>query len=418
MSEKSEQSISSYRWVILAIAWFCFFLIAMAWYIMPTLQNQLLDIYNISPAQYSTALTLPFLIAGLLALVGGMLADRFGIKRAASLGIIIAGVGIFLRSNTGGYTSLLYPMMIVGMGLGLIMPNLPKLVSIWFPPEETGLATGIYNTGLMGGLSTGLVIAPFIPGWSTGNMIFGIMIIISGILFFLLVRDAPPGKELPSSSLLEGISTAAKSKSTWSATLAVFMAMAGMVAFQGALPGGLNKVYNISMNTGGQITSLITYLGLVGSLTLPTLANKLGKRRLFITILPFSFAIIMYLTWILGTNRAILWLGTGIAGYLAGGSLPLIMEVPTFLPRIESDPVGPQHVGGVAGMLSSLMNIGGFIGLPFIVMPVIVAFGYTRGFLVAAVIFAAQSIFAQGIEFPDSKKSNKADYRKNEKIKA
>ncbi len=53
----------------------------------------------------------------------------------------------------------------------LIMPNLPKLVNIWFPPGQTGLATGIYNTGLMGGLATGLVIAPYLPGWSRGNIL-------------------------------------------------------------------------------------------------------------------------------------------------------------------------------------------------------------------------------------------------------
>lgn len=401
MSENLNQEADSYRWIVLGIAWLSFFVLAMAWYIMPTLEHEITAIYNISPAQYSTALTFPFLIAGLLALLGGMLADRFGVKKAASLGIIIAGCGILLRVNTGTFLTLLFPMIIVGVGMGLIMPNLPKLVNIWFPPEETGLATGIYNTGLMGGLSTGLVIAPFLPGWSSGNMILGTLVIICGILFFFIVRDAPARKEIPVAPLLEGITTATKSRSTWAATLAVFMAMAGMVAFQGAFPGGLNKVYGLSMAAGGQIASLITYLGLVGSLTLPLLANKLGKRRLFVTILPLSFSVIMILTWTMGNNTTILWLGTAIAGYLAGGSLPLIMEVPAFLPRIKNDPVQPQHVGGVSGMLSSLMNIGGFVGLPFIVMPVILKFGYTWGFLTAAVLFAFQTIFIQGVEFPD-----------------
>ncbi len=400
MKEKSE--ILAYRWVILAVAWWCFFVLAMSWYIMPTLEHQLLRIYNINSAQYSTALTVPFLIAGLLALAGGMLADHLGIRKAASLGIVIAGIGILLRANTGEFMSLMVPMMIVGMGMGLIMPNLPKLVNIWFPPEETGLATGIYNTGLMGGLSTGLVIAPYLPGWSRGNLLLGILIIISGLIFFLIVRDAPPGKEIPSSPLLEGISTAVRSKNSWLATFAIFMAMAGMVSFQGAFPGGLNKVYNLPMITGGRITSLISYLGIVGSLTLPIFANKLGQRRLFITVLPFAFSITMYVTWILGNNATVLWVGTAVAGYLAGGTLPLIMEIPAFLPRIENDPVQPQHVGGVSGMISSLMNIGGFIGLPFIVMPVIIAFGYTRGFLVATIIFAAQAIFAMFIDFPES----------------
>lgn len=402
MNSNQNSSISSYRWVILGLAWFSFFVIAMSWYVMPTLEHKLIDIYNLTPTQYSTALTIPFLIAGLLSLVGGLLADNIGIKKTAALGTFLAGVGIMLRVNTQGFISLMFAMSIVGVGMGLIMPNLPKLVSVWFPPEETGLATGIYNTGLMGGLSTGLVIAPYLPGWKSGNYILGGIIIFSALMFYLFVKDSPPGKELPPITILEGVKTAVKSKSSWLAALAVFTALSGMVSIQGALPGGLNKIYGIKMSTGGQITSLITYLGLVGSLTLPYFANKWKKRKLFIILLPISFSLIMYFSWLFADITFVIWFGTALAGYLAGGALPILMEVPTFLPRIESDPVQEQHVGGASGMLTSLMNLGGFFGLSFIVMPIIIRFGYSAGFMAAGLLFAIQALFGAKIVFPDT----------------
>ena len=77
------------------------------------------------------------------------------------------------------------------------------------------------------------------------------------------------------------------------------------------------------------------------------------------------------------------------------------MEVPTFLYRLENEPVKKQHVGGASGMLTSLMNLGGFAGLSFIVMPVIINFGYTMGFLVAGILFASQAFFGAKIVFPD-----------------
>jgi len=64
--ENHNRKVYSFRWVVLAMAWFSFFVIAMAWYIMPTLEHELLDLYNISSSQYSTALTIPFLVGGLL----------------------------------------------------------------------------------------------------------------------------------------------------------------------------------------------------------------------------------------------------------------------------------------------------------------------------------------------------------------
>lgn len=397
----SKSDYPPYRWLILAIAWLSFFGLAMAWYIMPTLEYQIIEDYSITTAQYSRALTMPFLIAGILSIGGGMLADRLGLRRAASLGILIAGCGFLLRSSTASYQILLMAMFLVGTGLGLVMPNLPKLVSIWFPPEETGLATGIYNTGLMGGISTGLVIAPVLPGWSTGNLILGSIVIVLGILFFIIVRDSPPGKEITKIPLLEGIQTASKSKNSWFTAMAVFFGLAGMVSIQSSLPAALNSVYDIPMETGGRVASMITYAGVLGSLTLPTLAERSGKLKKNLILLILGFPIFMYLTWLIGGQISfILWGGTILAGYIAGGSLPIFMSVPVYLPDIKSDPVQPQHVGGASGMLSSLMNLGGFIGFPFIVTPIIISAGYSTGLLVACILFATQAVFAGLIDLP------------------
>ncbi|MCF8009333.1 MAG: MFS transporter [Halanaerobiales bacterium] len=389
-----------YRWLILGLGWISYFVIAMAWYIMPTLEHKIIELYNITPVQYSTALTIPFLFAGIMSLVGGILADNLGIKKAATIGIILSGVGILLRASTSSYLNLLIPMIIVGVGMGLILPNLPKLVSIWFPPDETGLATGIYNTGLMAGLATGLVIAPYIPNWFSGNIVLGILIILSGILFFCFVKNSPPGKKIPDTTVFEGISTAIKSKNSWLVSISLFLSLAGMISLQGALPGGLNKIYNIPMSIGGRVASLISYFGILGSITLPFIANKFNNRKIFVILIPIIFSTIMYITWLLGSNMYILWIGTIIAGYVAGGALPLLMEVPTFLPRIKDDPVQQQHVGGAAGMLTMLMNIGGFVGLSFIVMPLIIRYGYSFGFFVAALLFASQALFNSRINFP------------------
>lgn len=382
---------SAKRWVVLGIAWASFFGIAMSWYTMPTLQPLLLETYGISPQEFRLALTVPFLVAGILSIPGGIIADRFGIKRAASIGIAVAGLGFLLRSTGGRFLRLMTAMVVVGIGMGLIMPNLPKLVNIWFPPGETGLATGIYNTGLMAGISTGLILAPFLPSWSNGNLIFGGMILSLAALFYLLVDDAPAGKTLPSTNLLDGLSHAIRSKNIWLAAVGLFAGLTGMVAIQGEFPTALNEVYGIHQATGGQIASLITYGSVVGSLSIPAIADKLDRRKAALVIAAVGFGVVEFPVWLTG-NTTILFVGTAFAGYLAGGALPILMEVPAWLPRVENDPVEEQHVGGASGLMTSLMNIGGFVGLPLIIGPTIGAYGYTVGFALAMVIFAFQAV--------------------------
>jgi AAHS family 3-hydroxyphenylpropionic acid transporter len=391
---------SSKRWAVLGIAWAAFFGIALGWYTMPTLQPQLVETYEITPQQFRLALTVPFLIAAILSIPGGMIADRLGIKRAASIGIAIAGVGFLLRSIDGGYLELIAAMITVGIGLGLIMPNLPKLVNIWFPPAETGLATGIYNTGLMAGISTGLIVAPFLPSWSSGNLLFGSVILALAVLFFLIVEDTPPGTQLPSTNLIEGLQHAVRSKNAWIAAMAVFAGLTGMVAIQGEFPVALLETYGIDTATGGQITSLITYGGVLGSLTIPTIANKLDRRKAVLVTAAVGFAVVEFPVWLSG-DTTILFVGTAIAGYLAGGALPIIMEVPAWLPRVQSDPVKAQHVGGASGLMTAMMNLGGFVGLPLIIGPTIGAYGYTVGFAVAMIIFSFQGILGVFFTLPE-----------------
>lgn len=388
------------RWAILGLAWAVFFAVAMAWYIMPTLQPQILELYGITGSQFQLALTLPFGVAALLCIPGGMFADRLGLRRAASLGMAISGIGFLLRSQTGGFGVLLGSMLMVGVGLGMVMPNLPKLVSVWFPPDETGLATGIYNTGLMGGISTGMVLAPFLPGWEMGNLLLGGIVLFFTAAFFAVVRDAPPGKELPPTPLVEGLQRAVKSKNAWVASFAVFAGLAGMVAIQGELPVALFETYDIPPATGGQIASLITYGGIVGSLTIPTIATKLDRRKTILVSVAVGFGVVEFPVWLSG-NTTLLFLGTAFAGFLAGGALPIIMEVPTWLPRVESDPVEAQHVGGASGLMTAMMNLGGFIGLPFIIGPIINSQGYTIGFLVAMIIFSFQGILGIFFTLPE-----------------
>lgn len=384
---------------MLGIAWGSFFAITAAWYVMPTLQPDLRELYGITASQFRLALTVPLLVAGALAIPGGVLADRFGVRRTTAIGIGIAGLGLLGRSRPGGFVALLLPMVLVGTGLGLIMPNLPKVVSVWFAPDETGLATGIYATGLLGGISTGLVVAPYLPGWTRGNLVLGGVVLLLMAAFYLAVPDLAPGEVVADGSPLEGLRRAVRSRNAWFAAFGVFGGSAGMVAIQGEFPAGLLAAYGISPVTGGQIASVITFSGLVGSLTIPAAATKLRRRRGMLVAVSVGFGVIELPVWLTGETTT-LFVGSAVAGYLAGGALPMLLEVPTWLPRVEADPVEGHHVGGASGLLTSAMNLGGFVGLPLIVGPVIEGVGYTAGFAVAMVLFAFQGVAGLLLTFP------------------
>ncbi|MGV9203801.1 MAG: MFS transporter [Promethearchaeia archaeon] len=397
----NKEAYSSYRWAILMVSWVCMFILSFGWYVMPSLSFLLPEIYEISVPQYNLAITFPFLIAGILCIPGGMLADTLGIRKTVTISMIFGALGFIGRAYlTGGFPVLLLSMSGVGIAMGLMFPNIPKMVSAWFPPKQAGFASGIFTTGMFVGIASGMATALYLPEWGITTIILGILVFISSGAFFLIVRDAPPGEELPSPNLLDGLKAGIRSRTIWAAALASFAGFGGMVCFINTYPTAVTSVYELTPEMGSLLGSLITYLGIPGSLILPLLTEKIQRRSLLIIIgLTTGFGIII--PWLLASTGTFwLWIGVIVAGLGGGGLPPLILEIPVLLPSIEGNPIGKEHVGGASALITSLMQFGGFFCLPFIVEPIIISSGYTLGYTVSAILFGSLAGFALMFNYP------------------
>ncbi|MEM3139808.1 MAG: MFS transporter, partial [Archaeoglobaceae archaeon] len=215
------------KWIILAVSWFLFGSLVFAWYAMGTLAPILIKLYGVDQTQYSLAFTVPWLIAGILAFPAGIIADKFGIRATATAGVLVAAVGTFLKAQSIDFSSLILAQILLGIGLGFTLVNLPKIISAWFPPQQVGLATGIYMTALMIWLSLGLTLAPYFNSWSEINLYGGILICLATVFFIVLVRDAPPGVTIPKANVLEGAKKSLTNMAILATSLGTFTAMAG-----------------------------------------------------------------------------------------------------------------------------------------------------------------------------------------------
>ncbi|MFQ5761954.1 MAG: MFS transporter, partial [Candidatus Bathyarchaeia archaeon] len=158
-----------YRWVVLSLAWVAgFFAYATPMSVPPMLEILREDL-SLNYADVGVLLSLPILMLALLAVPGGMLADKYGIRKAGGVGIALIGVGGFLRGFSQDFTTLLLFSMVFGAGWGISLSNLPKLVGGWFPQKFVGTASGIYGVGILVGATLGLAISLPIMLPATGS---------------------------------------------------------------------------------------------------------------------------------------------------------------------------------------------------------------------------------------------------------
>jgi nitrate/nitrite transporter NarK len=374
-----------YRWVVLGIAWLLLACMSWSWFLIPSLASWLFSDLGLTHLQFTLIFTAPILASIFAAIPGGALCDRYGIRLVAAIAAFVAAVFSLARAFTPSFAGMLALMYLFGIPFGIVLPNLPKLVGIWFPPKQAGLASGIYTTALSAGSSFGLLLGPLFGGFKPAFIFIGALMLLVAVLWALLARNAPKGIEIYMPPLVSGIKKGIRSKNIWLAGMGQFLLFAGFLSFSGNLPDALERVHHISPQAAGAIASLLTWGAIIGNLLIPMLSDRVGLRRPLVSASAVISAICFFFAWQLAPGAAT-WVLIFLGGFAMGGITPLLLAVPLELPEI-----GHEYVGGASGLVISLMYMGGFL-VPLVVFSPLVAAGtlaaYTTGFLVAAIFLA------------------------------
>ena len=142
----------------------------------------------------SLAVSISTLEGAALGPIQGYFVDRYGPRPVMMLGVTLMGVGFMLLSTADSlleFYLFFIPFIGIGAGLGIMSPAFVA-VSNWFI-KKRGVAFGIAMTGIgIGGLLVPLtryLIAEY--GWQDAAFIIGVIILIVGLPFTLLMRQRP-----------------------------------------------------------------------------------------------------------------------------------------------------------------------------------------------------------------------------------
>jgi len=322
---------------------------------------------------------------------GGALADRYGIRLIVAIAAFLAGGTGLARAFVSSFEGIFALMCLLGVGLGITMSIRPKVVGIWFPPRQTGLAIGIYQTAMATGSSLGLLTGPHFGGWKPAFTYIGLLTLVVATLWTLFARNAPRGAQIRMPPIVSSIKRAAMSRSIWLLAAIYFLSVGVFLSFSGNLPKALGDVYPVSPQIAGAVTSLLFWGMVAGHLTLPTLSDRVGLRKPFVYVCAVFSALCLFFAWRLAPGVTT-WVLTFLGGFAFGAITPVIFALLIALPEI-----GSEYVGGASGLIASLGNMGGFL-IPLLVMSPLVAAGtlkaYTTGFLVISIVLAATALIA------------------------
>ncbi|MAT95836.1 MAG: hypothetical protein CL608_01615 [Anaerolineaceae bacterium] len=385
--------IPPYAWIIL----FAVFIASVAAPLnqnkVPPLMPVLMDAFEITLSQAGLLMSV-FSITGLvLALPAGFILQRFGPK---ATGLIAVG-SLIGGSALGGVASsmalLLTSRVIEGVGMGLIAVVAPAIIAIWFPRQKQGIPMGIWATWVPVGSVLMLLLAPRMSdalGWQSVWWFGAAFALVALLLYGVLLRLPPVvEEEVPNiAPPVPSFGRALANRDIWLIALAfgcfnfVFMPL---VTYY---PTFLSQVLGYSLADASTIASVSTVTVLVSAPLAGWLSDRIGSRKLVMTV-PFLLVAIMMIFpfrvsgWQIYAFLALLGLIAGAVPTATFAAAPEVME----LPQLAGLGLAVVMVGQNLGMFvapvvfGALVETSGWIVAGYWLIPFAVL-GFVAGWLV------------------------------------
>ena len=348
-----------YRIVILVFCWLAAATVYFSFCCVAPLSPMIIQSLGISRAAMGLLFSSPLFTFAIFAFVGGALSDKLGPRVIIGVGIsLIALCGIARGAFHSSYPALLVLNLLLGVGIGLSLPNLPKLTAGWFPPAQRAWATSVYSTGIACGSSGGLFLTMPVAfplagrTWHQVFYVWGALALLVAVLMWLLIRNYP-GYQTPARSATLFDAAVYSNKTIWLVAAAFFWACWLFFSVIGWIPT-IMKTKGVSATAGGAMAALVPITGLVAMLVAPTLSNKLRRRVIFIWG-SYAVGLLVVLAMIFSPISGF-WLLLSLTGLII--NTPFVIAV--FV--IPVDMIPRERLGAATGLIMTVGYIAALLG--------------------------------------------------------
>ena len=176
------------RWRALVVLGIAQFLVVLDSAVMNVSISTLVEDFDTEVTVIQGIITLYALVMAAAMITGGKLGDRWGRRRAFTIGMVVYGIGsaITAVSQTVGMLTIGWSIL-EGLGAALVMPALAALVAGNYVGRDRATAYGVIG-GLAG---AGIAVGPLLGGWVTTNLTWRLVFageVVLVVIVLVLVR--------------------------------------------------------------------------------------------------------------------------------------------------------------------------------------------------------------------------------------
>lgn len=366
---KGEETVTdkkgNYKWVILLIIILCGLNNVYFQYQMSPVADRIMAQYGLTQMQYSSLFTAPMAPAVFISLICGMIVDRFGAKRAISIALIVATLGIWGRLFATGYPMFYFCMLIPGFACTFINANNVKILGEWFDVKAISICVGLYLASSAIGQAIATSTTAMLPSVRAAYIIAGLyatFVTLVWVLFYRSGPSAPDRREQAPGSVFSGLGMVLKNQDVLIAGLGIMCAFGALMNMTIFMPMILQS-RGLESVAAGTTASLISIGQLTGCLIGPSIVSKLGGARGVLRGLSVSGAALIAAIAFLPAGK-LLPAALFLAGFVLGSMMPIFMSLP-----VKLQGIGVEKAGTAGGVLSTFQLLGAVLIPSYIISP-------------------------------------------------
>jgi MFS family permease len=375
---------------------------------------QLQEEFGLDAAQIGLLFSVFFWSYAVLQIPVGLVLDRVGVMPIGRISAALWSIATALTALATGAGGIIAARVLLGVAEAPAFPANAKATGYWFPRNERGLATAIFDSAakfsnVIGAPLVGLVVVNF--GWRRAFWSMAVLNFTYFVLYYLFYRDPSADARLSPAEhdyiragggAAEGAAPAGSGKmlgyllstrKVWGLTIGFAAYGYSFALFLTWLPGYLVRELHMSILGSAEYTAIpwavatVTDLAIGGWLIDHLISRGNDETRVRKSVLVIGMLLGLAVFGAAFTERpviAILWISIALAGLAAAA--PVGWSIPSLIaPR-----GGAGTVGGIMNFVNNLMGAVAPVVTGFIVG---VTGSFSGAFLVAGIALVV-GIFA------------------------
>ena len=309
-----------------------------------------------------------------LAIIGGFLAARFGVRRVVFVSLVVIGVSLFLTGFSKSFLFAFFMRLISGLGNGGSYVPIMALPAAWFVMRKRGLATGIVSGGIGTGLFiSGIILPPIISafdkdGWRYAWFVLGIAVFILAFVCYAFLRNTPQEKGLtmyggeeeqrggPKVTLFSAFRDVVVEPEIWKLGCVYFMYGFSYIIYLTFFMAYLTKEVGVPPIAAGRIFAFLGIISIFCGVIYGWISDVLGRK--YGSMIAYINLAISYIIFFLWKDTAGFYVSAFVFGIAA-------FSIPTIMAAASGDAVGGRLAPAGLGFITLFFGIGQALG-PFI----------------------------------------------------